>query len=130
MGSGTTGQIRRHNCIFTEGQFVTEGQKLYRINSTAAEEAVYTAEASPTAGRSWMAKKRHDLPSPPLQDVSEFEVGDTVSKSTKVATLVDDTRLKLTLFFSYACKDAIYVGQPAQVSLLPHVLLREVEKID
>ena len=52
-----------------------------------------------------------------LLEVAEFSPGDNVSEGTEVATLVNDTRLKLSLYFSYAYEDQIRVGQTVQVSV-------------
>lgn len=108
-----------------EGEYVTEGQELYRINSSAAEQAVYDA-------RDALSKRQEELDdlyeelsqltvrapfAGQLLNVGDFELGETVSKGSNVATLVDDTRLKLSLYFSYAYQDAVYIGQPAQVSV-------------
>ncbi len=108
-----------------EGDRVTEGQELYRINSSAAEEAVYTAKealADRVEELDNLYKEYNELTvrapfSGQLQDVGEFELGDSVSKGTKVATLVDDARLRLSLYFSYGYQDAVYAGQQAQVSV-------------
>lgn len=108
-----------------EGDYVTEGQKLYTINSSAAEEAVYDARQTLNDRQEELDDLYEELGEltvranfdGQLQDVQEFELGETVSKGTQVATLVDDTRLKLSLYFSYAYQDQIYVGQSAQISI-------------
>ena len=108
-----------------EGDYVAEGQELYRINSAAAEEAVFTANQTLTNRMKELEelyKEYGELTvrapfAGQLQDIGRFEVGDTVSKGAKVAKLVDDTRLKLSLYFSYGYEDAVYAGQPAQVSI-------------
>ena len=43
-------------------------------------------------------------------------MGDEVS-GQKVATLVDDTRMRLTQYFSYAYEGELYAGQTVQVSI-------------
>jgi len=133
--SGTVVEI-----YVAEGDYVTQGQELYRITSAAAEEAVTTAKEALTSREKELTalyKELNELTvrapfSGQLQDVGEFEVGDTVSKGTKVATLVDDTRLKLSLYFSYAYEGAIYAGQPAQVSIpaTMSTLNGEIEKVN
>ena len=47
----------------------------------------------------------------------DAEAGDEVQKGTKLALLVDDSRMTLTEYFSYAYEDQIYVGMPAGVSI-------------
>lgn len=124
----------------SEGQFVTKGQKLYKITSSAAEEAVYTAKETLNKRQKELELLQKELDeltvrapfSGQLQDVGKFEAGQMVTKGTSVATLVDDSRLKLTLYISYGYKNSVYVGQRAQVSIPSSmaVLDGKVEKID
>ena len=44
-------------------------------------------------------------------------VGDTVNSGTKLATIVDDSQMKLALYFSNAYKNAVTVGQSATVTI-------------
>ncbi len=43
--------------------------------------------------------------------------GDSVGAGTKLATLVDDSKMTLTQYFSYAYEDQVYVGMEAGVSI-------------
>lgn len=43
--------------------------------------------------------------------------GDQLQKGSRLATLVDDSQMTLTEYFSYACEDAVYVGMEAGVSI-------------
>ena len=52
-----------------------------------------------------------------LMDVVEKQPGDPISKGEKVATLVDDTKMRLTQYFSYAYAGEIKAGQTATVSI-------------
>ncbi len=52
-----------------------------------------------------------------LVDVKDLKVGDTVATDTKIATLVDDSKMRLELYFNYAYIDEIKVGQTAAVSI-------------
>ncbi len=45
------------------------------------------------------------------------EVGDSVNAGTKLATLVDDSKMTLTQYFSYAYQDQVYVGMEAAISI-------------
>ncbi|WP_341480884.1 efflux RND transporter periplasmic adaptor subunit [Lawsonibacter celer] len=45
------------------------------------------------------------------------EQGDEVQKGTSLLTLVDDSKMTLTEYFSYAYEDQIYVGMAAGVSI-------------
>lgn len=51
-----------------------------------------------------------------VTDVSA-DVGDSVNAGTKLATLVDDSKMTLTQYFSYAYEDQIYVGMKAGISV-------------
>ena len=51
-----------------------------------------------------------------LLETAQLTVGDEVS-GQKVATLVDDTRMRLTQYFSYAYEGELYAGQTVQVSI-------------
>ena len=52
-----------------------------------------------------------------LQDVQTFESDQDVSKGATVATLVNDKKLKLTLYFSYAYENSVKKGQAVTVSV-------------
>lgn len=117
----------------TGGQTVMAGDPLYTIYSEAAEKALMEAQSemdklleeannltvqAPFAGK--------------LMEVTEFQTDQEVSKGTKIATLVNDKKLKLSLYFSYAYENDIYVGQSVDVSI-PAVMKTytgRVEKIN
>lgn len=53
-----------------------------------------------------------------LIEVAEgIRVGDELSAGSKIATLANDSEMRLTLNFSYAYENSIYVGQKADVSI-------------
>ena len=52
-----------------------------------------------------------------LTDVARLLPGDSVSQGDLLATLVDDSRYLLRLYFSYTYEDEISVGQAADVSI-------------
>jgi len=109
----------------TSGQTVMAGDPLYTIFSQSAQDKVTQAQqrldernrelndllekvgnltvTAPFAGK--------------LMDVKEFAVEDVVGEGTAIATLVNDKRLKLSLYFSYAYENDIYVGQDVTVSI-------------
>ena len=109
----------------TAGDIVTAGQPLYSIFSQAAQDQVDAAQkrvddlneelntlyqtVSDLTVRAPFAGK--------LQNVSKFEPDEHVSAGTTVATLVNDRQLRLSLYFSYAYEQDIYVGQPVSVSV-------------
>jgi len=51
-----------------------------------------------------------------VTDVSA-DVGDSVNAGTKLATLVDDSKMTITQYFSYAYEDQIYMGMKAGISV-------------
>lgn len=61
--------------------------------------------------------------------------GDSVGSGTKLATLVDDSKMTLTQYFSYAYEDQIYVGMKAGVSIASLMTtldgtVTEIKKVD
>src|SRR5699024_2358909 len=52
-----------------------------------------------------------------LLEVAEITPGQAVAAGTKIATLVDDSTMKLSLYFSYAYENQISVGQSARISI-------------
>ncbi|MPM03278.1 hypothetical protein SDC9_49543 [bioreactor metagenome] len=118
--SGTVAEI-----FVSEGEMVTQGQPLYRITSPTAEDEVVTARTNLMNRQKELDDLYKELSQltvkasfdGQLLDVASFTVGDDVSKGTTVATLVDNTKLKLSVYFSYAYEKDIYVGQKAEVSV-------------
>ena len=109
----------------TAGDTVTEGQPLYTIRSQAAEDEVTAAQEKVSNLQKDMADLHTALNNLTVRapfagkliEVSEFETGSTVSSGASVATLVNDKKLKLSLYFSYAYENDIYVGQSVSVSI-------------
>ena len=100
------------------GQTVMAGDSLYTIYSEAAETELSKAqeemdklleEANNLTVRAPFAGK--------LIDVEEFQIDQQVGEGTKVATLVNDKKLKLSLYFSYAYEGEIWAGQSVDVSI-------------
>lgn len=107
------------------GQKVMAGEALYVIRSQAAEDAVTAAQETVNNLLKDMAdleKQRANLTvrapfSGKLVEIGEFQTGSTVTKGAAVATLVNDKKLKLSLYFSYAYEGSIYAGQSVNVSI-------------
>ncbi|NBI11087.1 HlyD family efflux transporter periplasmic adaptor subunit [Colidextribacter sp. OB.20] len=102
----------------TVGQTVFAGQELYTIDSQAARDNLQKAqeemnklleEANNLTVRAPFAGK--------LMDVQEFQPDQEVSVGAKVATLVNDRKLKLSLYFSYAYEHDVRAGQSVQVTV-------------
>ena len=133
--SGTVQEV-----FVTGGQTVFAGQPLYTIYSQAAEDAVSDARKKVED----LSKDMNDLLEQAdsltirapfagkLQDVTEFQIDQNVTSGVRVATLVNDKKLKLSLYFSYAYEGDVYVGQAVEVSI-PAVMKTfagRVEKIN
>lgn len=63
------------------------------------------------------------------------DVGDSVNAGTKLATLVDDSKMTLTQYFSYAYEDQIYMGMKAGISVASLMntfegTVTEIKKVD
>ena len=89
--------------MVSEGDLVTAGQPLFTIVSSLRRDIAGLNLAAAYSGK--------------LLDVVEKQPGDPISKGEKVATLVDDTKMRLTQYFSYAYAGEIKAGQTATVSI-------------
>lgn len=109
----------------TEGQMVVAGDPLFVIDSPAAQTAVEKARSNVEGIQKQLSTAQKDLAglnlspgySGKLMDTVTLNPGDTISKGQKVATLADDTRLRLTQYYSYAYENSLYAGQSVQVSI-------------
>ena len=106
----------------TGGDMVFEGQPLFSVHSQTAVDALATAQAQMNSLNEKLANLTLTAPfSGKLMNISEnileLSPGDSVMEGSTVATLVNDRRLKLSLYFSYAYEDQIWVGQSANVSV-------------
>ncbi len=118
--SGTVQQV-----LVNVGDVVTAGQPLYTIYSEKAEEAA--AQARDAVGKkqkdiSRKEKEKDELTvrapfAGKLQEVKEFRKDQDVASGEAVATLVNDKKLKLSLYFSYAYEKDIKAGQSVDVSI-------------
>ena len=109
----------------TVGQTVYAGDPLYTIDSQDARDKLTNAQEKLSDLNKDLADLQEDAANltvrapfaGKLQDVHEFEPDQDVNKGDPVATLVNDRKLKLSLYFSYAYEGDIHVGQPVQVSV-------------
>lgn len=124
----------------TQGQMVYEGDPLYVISSEAAQEALKAAQEAHQVQLDQMNKLRDEMAelyksrdyltitaphAGKLTSVSDLKVGDPLTAGMSIARVVDDTKLKLSLYYSYAYENDIAVGQTATVSV--PVLMRDFE---
>lgn len=109
----------------TEGQMVTEGDPLFVVDSPAAQAAVDKARSNVEGIQKQLSTAQKDLAglnltpgySGKLLETVTLNPGDTISKGQKVALLADDTRMRLTQYYSYAYEGDLYEGQSVQVSI-------------
>lgn len=107
------------------GDTVTAGQPLYTIFSQEAQDQVTQAQTQVDNLNKEMSALLEDannliVRAPfagKLINVKEFQPDQEVAKETAVATLVNDKKLKLSLYFSYAYENQIRTGQSVQVSI-------------
>ena len=138
---GTSGTVV--DVFVTEGQFVAAGTVLYSINSPGADEAVTKAQKDVDGYQKQLkafyeAKQNLNVKpdfSGKLLDVVKLKVGDKVTSGQVLARVVDDSKMKLTQYYSYAYEKNIYVGQAVNVSV-PGVMqqlpgtVAEVNKVE
>ena len=111
--------------LVTEGQQVTAGTPLFVIDSEDARTAVQKAESDLEGYQKQLNTLQKDIAGlnlaagypGKLMEVATLNPGDTISKGQKVATLSDDTRLRLTQYYSYAYEGDIRQGQSVDVSI-------------
>ena len=109
----------------TEGQKVNEGDPLYTVDSSDARKAVEDAQKvvddyqkQINALGETYADLTFTAPfSGKLVDAESLKVGETIGSGTKLGRLVDDSSMKLSLYFSYAYENAITVGKTATISV-------------
>ena len=108
-----------------EGDQVTVGMPLFSIDSPAARTAMETAKSSVEGYQKQLDALNKAIAglnlsagySGKLLDVVTLNQGDSITKGQKVATLADDSRMRLTQYYSYAYQKDIRVGQSATVSI-------------
>ncbi|EHM40276.1 efflux transporter, RND family, MFP subunit [Flavonifractor plautii ATCC 29863] len=131
-GSGTILEL-----FVQEGDQVTAGQQPYRMDDTTARDAVTEAQKSVDncnkelqAVYDKIAELSITAPhAGNLREVADLKVGDTVNEGDTIATLVNDTKLRLSLYYSYAYEGDIKVGQTAQISI-PAIMAPVTGKVE
>ncbi|MDF2838533.1 MAG: putative drug efflux protein, partial [Evtepia sp.] len=106
-------------------QAVAAGTVLYMIDSPAAQEAVTKAQKEVDGYQKQLktlyeAKQNLNVKadfSGKILEQTKVKQGDKVTDGQTLARLVDDSKLKLTQYYSYAYINDIYVGQSVQVSV-------------
>lgn len=111
--------------MVTEGQMVNEGDPLFVVDSEAARTAVQKARKDVEGYEKQLNTLQKDIAGlnlaagypGKLMNVVTLNPGDTINKGDKVATLSDDTRLRLEQYYSYAYEGQIKAGQTVDVSI-------------
>ena len=119
----TTGIVSE--VFVNEGDTVEPGTPLFVIDSDAARTAVDKARQDVLGREKQLNALLKDVAglnlaagySGKLMEVVDLNPGDTISKEQKLAVLADDTRLRLTQYYSYAYEGQIYQGQSMDVSI-------------
>ena len=109
----------------TVGQQVMVGDPLYTIDSQDARDKLQKAQENLDKLNKDMADLQTDAANltvrapfaGKLQEVKEFQPDQAVGKDSPVAVLVNDKKLKLSLYFSYAYENDIKAGQSVSVSI-------------
>ena len=120
--SGTVQEV-----FVEEGALVNEGDPLYIIDSSEVREKVELAQENVDDKQKILddlQDKHNSLTSVApysgkIMEVmisEDLELGETAAIGP-IAMLVDDSLMDLTLYFSYAYEDSIYVGQSANVTV-------------
>ena len=127
--NGTVEQV-----LVSTGDVVSAGQPLFSVYSQTAQDALATAQQQMDSLNEKLANLTLVAPfSGKLIDVPEnilgLSPGDSVGEGSTVATLVNDTKLKLSLYFSYAYENQVRVGQTAQVAV-PAVMYTGEGKVE
>ena len=116
---GTVGDV-----FVTEGQKVAAGDPLFTYDSPDAEKKVREAKTNIEGYQKKLNAAYKDIAALTLTapyagkllETAQLTVGDEVG-AQKVAKLVDDTRMRLTQYYSYAYQSELYAGQTVQVSV-------------
>ena len=112
--------------LVAEGDQVEEGQLLYNLDDTAAREAVKNAQEAVNRSVTILNDQQKKLaeltvraPHPgKLVEVSpDLRVGADADEGALLATLVNDTQLRLRLYYSWAYEDMMTPGQAAEITI-------------
>lgn len=124
----------------SEGDYVEEGQLLYNLDDTAAQDALRNAQENVRTAQENVRKAQDAISdydrelekmeenlqnltitaphAGKLTDINrDIRTGDDLSVGTAVATVINDTKLRLHLYYSWAYEGQITVGQQAQITL-------------
>ena len=111
------------------GDQVEEGDLLYVLDASEAEDEILEYEVELEELYEELADLQENISnqqvtadfSGRIEDL-QVEEGDSVQSGTVLATLVDDSYMRATLYFSYAYQDDIYEGMELTVSIPDQML--------
>ncbi len=125
--------------LVKEGDHVTAGTLLYTLDPTQAQKAVQEAQKEVTTASETLqeAQKRLAETADALQklldsrayltvcapfdgkliEVSSLTPGSSITNGQKIAVIASFGRLKMSLYYSYAYENDIYIGQSVQISI-------------
>ncbi len=109
----------------SEGEVVEAGTPLFTIDSPNAQTEVQKARDLVEGYQKQINTLQKDIAglnltpayAGKLMDVATLNPGDEISKGTKVATLADDTKMRLQQYYSYAYAGDLKTGQTVDVSI-------------
>ena len=112
------------------GDEVEEGDLLYVLDSSEVEDEMMEYELELTDLYEQYEELQENVSSQNVtadfagrvEDI-QVEAGENVQNGTVLATLVDDSAMKTTLYFSYAYEEEIYTGMEVSVSVSDQMLV-------
>ena len=111
--------------LVNQGDKVAVGDPLYTIDTTSLDTDIADAESSIANYETQLETYNENLSNltitapftGKLIDTTLSLTGDTINAGTKIATIVDDSKMKLALYFNNAYLDYIKKGMTAEVSI-------------
>jgi multidrug efflux pump subunit AcrA (membrane-fusion protein) len=135
-GTATTQPVRFQNLtipvtgtvkevLVKQGDKVAVGDPLYTIDTSDLDKDIADMESSIAGYESQLATYNENLANltvtapfaGKLMDTTTALAGDTLNAGTRIASIVDDSKMKLALYFINAFKDSIKKGMDAEVSV-------------
>ena len=118
--SGTVKEV-----LVAQGDKVSVGDPLFTIDTSDLDKDIADMESSITGYESQLATYNENLANltvtapftGKLLDTTTSLAGDTVNAGARIATIVDDSKMKLALYFIDAYKASIRTGMDAEVSV-------------
>ena len=114
------------------GAEVKEGDLLYVLDTSAVEDEILEYEVELESLYENLAETQENLnnqwvtaPFAGRVENIQIEAGTNVQNGTRLATLIDDSTMTATLYFSYAYENAIFRGQSVTVSVADQMLVLE-----